>query len=108
MRAGRRHTPLTLQAPTETRDTFGQVETTFADVTYPTVWAHVRNTSSEQDAEADGMQARDRYQVVTNYRDDITYKHRLKLGARVLEIEGINDRDERHRVLELDCVEVSA
>lgn len=106
MKAGRRRIPLTLQGPSTTRDAFGQVIETFADVASPTVWVSLENTTSEQDDGTDAVRPRDRYRATTAYRADIDYRNRLVWGTRVFEIEGLNNVQERNRDLEIDLVEM--
>lgn len=111
--AGRRDTLVTFQSASTAQDaTYGTQTKTWSDVS-PTEWAEVQDVLPSRGEGIDpGIDmARKPCRVRTLYRSDVTAKHRVKIGSRILEIvsgPAILGSPGRPEGLEMVCVEYSS
>ncbi len=103
--AGAINRRVTIQAVTDTTDAGGGRAQTWAMLA--TVWARVEPLSGDERARAEQVAADLSHRVTVRYRDDVTPRHRLLYGSRVLKILAVRDADEKHERLELLCAEVA-
>ncbi len=76
----------------------------WADVA--TVWAMCRDVSSQERFVGQMLQGERTAQVTIRYRSDVKVAWRVKWGARLLDIQGIEDPQGDRRWLILTCSEV--
>jgi SPP1 family predicted phage head-tail adaptor len=95
-----------VQSATRTTDAGGGFATTWADGA--SLWAKVEPLEGSELLRAQQLQARVTHRVTIRYRRGLTAASRLRLGARVLDIQQVIDVDERHQFTELLCEEVAA
>ena len=110
MNAGRLRQYVQLQSATETRDTSGRVNKTWA--TYARVYAEVlpvnaRGFSSFEQPEGAHMTTEITHIVTIRYRDDVASTHRLVWGTRTLQFKGspVDPTGKRH-ILEVQAKEL--
>lgn len=103
MQAGLLRKRLTLQQRTTTPDSYGQPSTTWTD--FATVWGEIVPTSGSEALSADALQYAETHQVTIRYRAGVTPKMRIKYGVRFFDIQSVLDENERHRVMNLSCIE---
>lgn len=94
---------ITFQQPIKTPD--GHKGHTVAWQDMVTVWASVEPLSGREYFYSHQIKAELTHRVKTRYREDITVKMRIKHRDRVLEIESIIDKKEKHEELEILCRE---
>lgn len=73
--------------------------------TVATVWMAVSPLSGREFFAAQATQSEVTHMATMRYRAGIIPKMRLTKGPRVLDIQSVADLDERHRELQLLCVE---
>lgn len=98
---GRLNRRLVLEAPAETDDGAGGVVRTFVEVA--TLWAAVTPVSATHGSEADAQGATVAWRVVMRLPREITTRHRLRLGGRILRVLAV--RDPGFGFLEIDAEE---
>lgn len=104
MQAGRLRHRVALQSVALTADAVGgQTET---PATVATVWAAVEAVGGTEYQAQDGVHGALTHRVRIRYRTGITRTMRVLWGTRVLEIESVEDPDDRQRELHLLCREV--
>ena len=103
MQAGKLRHHLEVQAATETRDAHGGVTRDWRTVDMR--WAAVEPLTGRELFEAQQVQGRATVRVRMRPYGDLTPSHRLKFGDRVLNIDSIQNIDERDREMEVLCVE---
>lgn len=105
LKAARFKERVTIQQMTTTPDGGGGVNETWGALAE--VWAAVEPLNGAERWKAEQLQSLITHRVVIRYRPDITVQMRMRLlyGARILEITGITDPEERHEYLELMCEE---
>jgi SPP1 family predicted phage head-tail adaptor len=104
MRAGRLRNQVTIQTPTETRSgTSGQVVKSWA--TLATVWAGIEPLSGRELIAAGAEQSEHDIRIVCRYLPDLTTRCRVLFGARIFQILGVINRNERGAEMELRCTE---
>jgi SPP1 family predicted phage head-tail adaptor len=69
------------------------------------VWASVEPLSGSELVQAQQSAAQTTHQVTIRYTGNVLTRDRIKFGTRILEIDGIVNRDERNEMLTLQCVE---
>lgn len=107
MRAGTMRTRIELQEETRTPTPTGGATLVWTTVARP--WARVRALSMQDRQRAEQLESVTTHEVALRYRADVTAaRHRVRIGARILKIEGVGDVDERHRETVLQCREVAA
>ena len=106
MQAGQLRTPVTIQAPTVSRDATGKA--IYAYENTRNVFAAVLLNASDQVEESQGTVATDRYQVRMRYMPDLKLDttYRLMYDGRQWQITGTEDLRMRHHELLLDIEEV--
>ena len=103
MQAGQLRQIVAIQQPTPTDDGTGQRKYAYA-TTEPKVWARVRNVSQSKSMDGDVQAAGiERYEVRMRYRGGVTYDTRIKFGALILQVVGVNNVMERDHELQIDC-----
>lgn len=95
---------LTLEAPVENADGAGGVTRSYEAVA--TLWGEVTPVSAARSIEAERLAARVTHRIAIRFADDITTKHRLRDGDRVLRIVSIRDRDGRKRFQQIEAEEI--
>lgn len=108
MRSGLMRERVAFQAKTETVSSAGIVSATWA--TAFTCWARVKQYDAKADeAEiADRVAAQQRLVIIIRHRADVTSTMRATWRGRVFEIEGLVNRDERRRFLDVHVIERKA
>lgn len=94
---------VTIQARTTAADAYGAPVATWADVA--TRWGEVLPLSGRELWQAQQVRPDVTLKVRLRYYDGLTPKHRLKVGARVLEVESVVNPDGRNRFHECLCKE---
>lgn len=72
---------------------------------YKTVWSTVKALRGGEYWEAQKVRPEKTYKVTTRYYPDITTDMKIQYGNKILEIENVNDVNEAHYMLEMQCVE---
>lgn len=107
MKAGKRRHLVTIQKPTASRNSFGEVSNTWS--THAQVYASIAPAhSSEQFATAQ-TQTSITHTIGVEYSTQtsgVTSAYRIKFGARIFHIDGPpRNVDERDREIVFECVE---
>lgn len=87
MQAGRLSTPVTIQAPSESRNGIGDVVVTWSD--FATVWCEFTNIVGRERFAAYQEQGQIVAVLRTRFRDDITPKMRASIDGRTYLIRGV-------------------
>lgn len=103
MQAGLLRKRLTIQKPSQAQDGYGQTLDTWTDVA--TVWGEIVPVSGREMIAANAMQESKTHAITIRYIAGITPKMRIKYGTRLFDIQSVLDENERHRTLNLSCVE---
>lgn len=104
MQAGKLRHRVQIQALSQVQDlATGEMLDTWTELA--TVWANVVPLRGQERFEAQQVQAELSHRVEMRYRPDVTSKNRLLYDGRILEIASVADFEERHRELNLMCVE---
>jgi SPP1 family predicted phage head-tail adaptor len=110
MTAGTKNQQIAIQQRMATSDGAGGQVVTFP-VLASGVWAEIRSTLTDERLDRNSINAVVGHLVVVWYADALAavgVKDRVAWGARVLEIQSVNDPGNRHRELEWRCQEVQA
>jgi SPP1 family predicted phage head-tail adaptor len=104
MKAGRLNQLITIETPTTTLTASGDKQTTWA--TFATVYGSVQGAKVQEQWDAESVFPLITHQVILRYLAGVTSDMRLRVGSRVLHIEGppINPA-ERNIELHLLCIE---
>jgi SPP1 family predicted phage head-tail adaptor len=94
---------LTLEEPVESPDGTGGVTRTYQ--TLATLWAKVEPVSSREQIVASAPGATITHRIVIRRRDDVTTRHRLRLGMRVYRIVTLREADGSGRFTEISAQE---
>lgn len=70
-----------------------------------TVWGSLEALAGREGFEAEAVVGLRRARIVLRHRDGVGPAMRLRLGARLFEIEAVRDADGSRRFLVCDCVE---
>jgi len=106
MRAGRLRHRVTIQYGRTSRDAFGTELLTW--LTLATVWADVRSVSGREQVQPDEQIFSNLpHQVTLRYLANVTAKMRSLWNGRVLEIQSVSEPDNRLRMIQLDCMEIT-
>ncbi len=106
IKSGSLRCAVTIQSRTETTNSTGEVEWTWAD--YKTVRAAVEPLRGQEYFAARQLQSSTTTRIRIRYLSGITTKMRVVHGSRYYEIEGVIDPESRHRELQLMCREREA
>ena len=94
---------LTLEEPVETPDGAGGMTRTYE--TLATLWAKVEPVSSREQVVASAPGATITHRIVIRRRDDVTTRHRFRLGMRVYRIVTLREADGSGRFTEISAQE---
>jgi SPP1 family predicted phage head-tail adaptor len=97
---------VTIEQRTEVQNSTGEVEWTWT--TLATVRAAVEPLRGQEYFASHQLQSSTNVRIRIRYISGVTPKMRVKYGVRYFEIEGVIDPEERHRELQLMCVERGA
>ena len=108
MQAGRLRHRVTIQQPTETRDEFGEVKSSWADVD-TNVPVGIRGLRTREFLEGGGTESDVTHEIRLRYRSDLTPKMRLVAtggcaNGEVYELLGVMDPNGRRRELVCQAV----
>lgn len=103
MQSGLLRQRLTIQQPSMAQDSYGQTLNTWTDVA--TVWGEIVPISGREMVIANAMQDSKTHSITIRYISGITPKMRIKYGTRLFDIQSVLDENERHRTLNLSCIE---
>ena len=95
---------LALEGPVETPDLAGGVLRSWAVVAY--VWSDVATLNAQQRLEAEQIGQTVTHRVTLRWRAGLTTKQRLRRGAQIFLIRGVQDPDDRRRRLICNCEEI--
>lgn len=90
---------LALQQEVRTADTGGGASLSWS--TIKTIWAEVMPVSAREDMQGEKLSGRTTHKIITRYDSGITTDMRLLLGARIFNIRGVRNVEERGRFLEI-------
>jgi SPP1 family predicted phage head-tail adaptor len=97
---------VTIQKFVEEADEFNTPKTTPDPwVTFYTVWAAVEPLSGRELLVANNVTPQTRIRVRIRYLKGVTQGMRVKYGERIFNIQSVADIKERHREMELMCIE---
>jgi SPP1 family predicted phage head-tail adaptor len=107
MRAGQLRERVQLQAFTAASDSYGQPIESWAELA--TVWGDVKPLASREGFTpgAGQVQATATHKVRIRYRADLDEKMRVIWRTRVLQVEAVQDPDQRTRETVLMCLEIA-
>ncbi len=97
---------VTLEQPVDTDDGAGGLTRAWTDVA--TLWARIEPLSADERVAAERIEAAADTRITVRWRADVTSAMRFSFGARVFEIRGLTDREERHRFLDCLCEETAS
>lgn len=103
MQSGKLRHRITIQQPTNTAGSMGQVTTTWSDLA--TVWASVEPLSGSERWRAQQVQPGVSHKVTLRYLAGVTPAMRVQHGTRYLNIDSVLNTEERNVELVLNCVE---
>jgi len=103
MQSGLLRKRLTIQQRSTSQDDYGQQLTSWTD--FATVWGEVVPSSGRENISAEALQSSETHIVTIRYRSGVTPKMRIMYGSRILDIQSVLDENERHRTMNLSCVE---
>lgn len=94
---------MTLQVLSETTDDYGGQNATWSTVSK--LWGGIEPRRGAERYFAHQVDERTTHKVTIRYRSDVTAKNRLLFGARVFNVRGVLNMDERKRFMVLGCEE---
>lgn len=104
IKAGKLNRRIELQSKTTTFDALGQPVLSFA--TDYTVAASVKPLSAREAYFAKSIKPETTHRVIIRFLAALTHDHRIKIGARILNILSILDVEDEGRTMQIDCLEV--
>jgi SPP1 family predicted phage head-tail adaptor len=105
MQAGKLRHRVRLESRVRAENAIGEVEETFELVAER--WAHVRPITAAELLRANKPELQTTHVVTLRYVGNIPATSRLVWGTRTFQIEGVINRDERNRQMDLTCVETT-
>lgn len=102
--AGRLRHRIVIQSPTETINSYGEREQTWA--TFATVWASIEPMRGRELLEAQQINAELSVKIRIRYLASVKPKYRISWDSRTFEINSIANIEERDREIELMCTEL--
>jgi SPP1 family predicted phage head-tail adaptor len=99
MRAGQLRHRITIEQPTQAKNSIGEVVLTWS--TFSTVWAAIEPAAGSTYYAANQLDARVDGRVRIRYRSDLLPTMRIKFGDRIFIIVSIIQPQENHRELHL-------
>ena len=103
MRSGELRHRIEIKQPTETRDSYGSVKTTWS--TLATVWGAIWPVRAKEFVSMGQTQSEVTHKIGIRYRNDVTTKMRIEFNSRYFSINQVINPDERNIMLELVCTE---
>ena len=103
--AGKLRERVTIEQVATSRDAVGGTVETWSQLAQ--VWARVEPMSVRESYQRHVMNAQASWKVTIRHRSDVTAKMRVRWGARMFEIKGITNADERRFMLALSCEEIA-
>lgn len=104
MSAARLRHRITLQQPTVTRDAAGAVQTAWTDL--PEVWAECLPLAGRELLAVQGKGSKASWRILIRWRADVDTRHRVRYGARILNITDAADRTGQRRWLWIEAEEI--
>jgi SPP1 family predicted phage head-tail adaptor len=105
MKAGDLWTRVTIEEPTETRDSIGQVGITWA--TLCTRWANVMPLDDTESLKVRAIRETATHIVRLRYIPDLTLKHRITWRGKTLNIVSVLDKEAQQVETVVKCLEQS-
>lgn len=110
MRAGSMRHRVTIQSRKDEKDELNQPSLEWTDLSGGTVWADIQPMTARERMVAQANQSELTHLVVIRYQGQFSDPRymatlRIKYGNRIFNIQGSIDPDERHKSLELSCLE---
>jgi SPP1 family predicted phage head-tail adaptor len=102
--AGELNRKITIRAPSESQDEYGQPAVSWVDVL--TTWASIRAATSKEVYAASGFASQLSHVVTIRWRPGILAKQRILYRGRIFEIQAVSDPDESRINLNLLCLEI--
>ncbi len=90
---------------TKTRVTDGMGGGTITWANFSTVWSKIEPRSANETFWAKHLEHRVTHKITIRYLAGVTSEMRIVFGARVFQIKGVRNLEERNRWLVLDCEE---
>jgi len=106
MNPGKLRHRVTIQQFAEVLDGYGTPTGSSDWQDVATVWASVEPLSGREYLLAENVNTEAKIRVKMRYRKGVTTGMRIKYGERMLDIQSVADIEERHREMELMCIEV--
>lgn len=104
MRAGALRQRIWIQKPgAATQNSHGEETTPYVDEVE--VWMSLEPLTGREYFAAETRQSEVTHKATMRYRSGMNTKKRLRLGTRLFDIQAVMDTTERHRELQLMCVE---
>jgi SPP1 family predicted phage head-tail adaptor len=90
---------VTIQAPTEQQNQFGEATVTWSDVA--TVWASVQGLSAREYLAAQQVDSVITHKIRIRFFEGLTHSHRIVWRGRIMEISSVLERETRtvHEIL---------
>ena len=104
--AGELRSRVTIETPSVTVDEIGGRVQAWTPVA--TVWAAVEPMSAGEQWRRLQIDASANWKITIRWMAGVSPKQRVRYGARVFEIKGVTDPDQRRRFVELACEETHA
>lgn len=104
MRAGELRHQIQIQAPSKTRNAYGEEISSW--VTVATVWSKISPLQGREYYEAQKINAEATHEIKIRYRAGLRPDMRFLYGRRIFPIESIKNTDERNIELICLCTEV--
>lgn len=104
MQVGQLNRRITFLRIGETEDEIGQTVQKWE--AYKTVWATLKKLRGKLYFEAKKYREQDTWKVYIRPLDGIVHGMLINYGKHTLSVESVNDVDERHDMLEIDCKEI--
>lgn len=104
IKAGKLNTRIELQSKSTTYDALGQPVLAWA--TDYTVSASVKPLSSREAYFAKAVRPETTHRVLIRFLSGFSHHHRIKIGARILNILAILNIDDDNKTMQVDCLEV--
>lgn len=91
--SGQMRERVTVQAPTEQQNPFGEASVTWEDA--GTVWASVQGLSSREVLQAQQANAIISHKIRMRFFPGLTHQHRIVWRGRIMEIASVQEREVR-------------
>jgi SPP1 family predicted phage head-tail adaptor len=105
VRAGRLRRVVSIQSPTQAQSATGAYETASWSTFAANVPADIDETPGREVIQAGQVNPQRPVQVTIRYTPGVTTEMRVLYGTRIFQIVGVQNLDQRNRVLVLECLE---